>query len=71
MKQEIVSNKFINNLLNDSSVEEIWINSPGKIFIARNGVSELTNNVLSENELIVLLEQLLRNSGRRLDTTHP
>ena len=71
LKQEIVSNKFINNLLNDSSVEEIWINSPGKIFIARNGISELTNNVLSENEIVVLLEQLLRNSGRRLDVTHP
>ena len=71
MKQEIVSNKFINELLHDSTVEEIWINSPGKIFVARNGVSELTNNVLSENELIVLLEQLLRNSGRRLDITHP
>ena len=71
MKQEIVSNKFINELLHDSTVEEIWINSPGKIFVARNGVSELTNNVLSENELIVLLEQLLRDSGRRLDITHP
>lgn len=71
LKQEIVSNKFINNLLNDSTVEEIWINSPGKIFIARNGISELTNNVLSENEIVVLLEQLLRNSGRRLDVTHP
>lgn len=71
MNHEIVSNKFINNLLNDSSVEEIWINSPGKIFVSKNGISELTNNVLNENELIVLLEQLLRNSGRRLDLTHP
>ncbi len=71
MNQEIVSNKFINDLLNDSNVEEIWINSPGKIFVAKNGNSELTNNVLNENEIIVLLEQLLRNSGRRLDVTHP
>ena len=25
----------------DATVEEIWINSPSRIFVARNGVSEL------------------------------
>ena len=71
MKNYIVSNSLINDFIQDDSVEEIWINGPGHIFVARNGISELTSVVLSENEIIVLVEQLLRNTGRRLDISHP
>ena len=71
MKNHIVSNSLINELIQDDTVEEIWINGPGHIFVARNGISELTSVVLSENEIIVLVEQLLRNTGRRLDISHP
>ena len=71
MKNHIVSNSLINSFIQDESVEEIWINGPGHIFVARNGISELTSVVLSENEIIVLVEQLLRNTGRRLDISHP
>ena len=71
MKNQIVSNSLINDYIQDDSVEEIWINGPGHIFVARNGISELTSVVLSENEIIVLVEQLLRNTGRRLDISHP
>jgi pilus assembly protein CpaF len=61
----------MNELIQDDTVEEIWINGPGQIFVARNGIAELTSVVLSENEIIVLVEQLLRNTGRRLDISHP
>ena len=71
MKNHIVSNSLINELIQDDTVEEIWINGPGQIFVARNGIAELTSVVLSENEIIVLVEQLLRNTGRRLDISHP
>ena len=71
MKNHIVSNSLINDFIQDDSVEEIWINGPGHIFVARNGISELTSVVLTENEIIVLVEQLLRNTGRRLDISHP
>jgi len=71
MISHIVSNSLINELIHDDTVEEIWINGPGHIFVARNGISELTSVVLSENEIIVLVEQLLRNTGRRLDISHP
>ena len=37
----------IADLIADSTIEEIWINSPQRIFIARNGLSELTNIVLT------------------------
>ena len=58
-------------LLDDPGVEEIWINEPGRVFAARNGVSELTTVMLSETELAELVERMLRTSGRRLDLSTP
>src|SRR5689334_25359072 len=34
--------------LDDPTVEEIWINEPGRVFVARRGRSELTNTILDE-----------------------
>ena len=61
----------LNALMKDPSVEEVWINSPHRIFIARAGVSELTNLVLSTQEVQDLVERLLMWGGRRLDLSHP
>ena len=58
-------------LLDDPSVEEIWINSPDRVFAARAGRSELTTVVLSANDVAVLVERMLRPSGRRLDLSTP
>ena len=55
----------------DSSVEEIWINEPGRVFIARAGRSELTTVVLSDAEVRDLVERMLRVSGRRIDLSNP
>lgn len=55
----------------DEQIEEIWINSPERIFIARKGISELTNLILSSNEVRDLVERTLMWSGRRLDLSHP
>jgi pilus assembly protein CpaF len=41
------------------------------VFIARNGVSELTNVVLSEIEVRELVERMLQSSGRRVDLSSP
>jgi len=71
MINQMVSNQSINELIEDEGIEEIWINGPGRIFIAKNGISELTSVVLNEDEMVVLIEQLLRNTGRRLDISHP
>jgi len=59
------------SLMSDPTVEEIWINSPNRIFIARYGVSELTNLVMTAEEVQNLVERLLMWGGRRLDLTHP
>lgn len=55
----------------DPSVEEIWINSPERIFIARNGKSELTNLVLTADAVKELVDRTLLWSGRRLDLSQP
>jgi pilus assembly protein CpaF len=55
----------------DETVEEIWINSPERIFIAREGKSELTNLILTAQEVRELVDRTLMWSGRRLDLSHP
>lgn len=55
----------------DGQIEEIWINSPERIFIAKNGKSELTNLILTANEVRDLVDRTLMWSGRRLDLSHP
>lgn len=58
-------------LLDDPSVEEIWLNSPSRVFVARNGVPELTTVILSDQEVRDLVERMLHHSGRRLDLSSP
>ena len=57
--------------LDDPEVEEVWINEPGKVFVARGGRSELTTAVLDEVQVRELVERMLRRSGRRLDLSTP
>jgi len=55
----------------DPHVEEIWINEPGKIFVARGGVAELTTTILTADEVRDLVERMLKSSGRRVDLSSP
>ena len=55
----------------DPTVEEIWINSPTRVFVARAGVPELTTLVLSDREVRDLVERMLQHSGRRVDLSSP
>ena len=58
-------------LLDDPTVEEIWINGPGRVFCARAGKHELTNIAVSAEDVKDLVERMLRSSGRRLDLSTP
>ena len=58
-------------LMLDPTIEEIWINSPNRIFVARNGKSHLTTLVMSTSEVRDLIERLLMWGGRRLDLSNP
>lgn len=55
----------------DPVVEEIWINEPGRVFIAKRGRSELTNTILTNNQVRDLCEKMLKSSGRRVDLSTP
>ncbi|MHA7146806.1 CpaF family protein [Arthrobacter sp. TmT3-37] len=57
--------------LDDPTVEEIWINAPSEVYVARNGESELTALSLSEQQVRDLVEKMLKSSGRRLDLSSP
>ena len=57
--------------LNDPEVEEIWINSPQRIFIAKRGRSQLTNLILDSVQVQTLMDRILLWSGRRIDLSQP
>ena len=57
--------------LDDPSVEEIWINDPTRVFVARNGRHELTNLMLTPALVDELVERMLKSSGRRVDVSQP
>lgn len=55
----------------DPAIEEIWINEPSKVFVARGGVTELTPTILTADEVPDLVERMLRASGRRVNLSSP
>ncbi len=57
--------------LDDPSVEEVWINEPSRVFVARHGRSELTTTILTAEDVRDLVERMLKSSGRRVDVSTP
>src|SRR3954453_15429990 len=57
--------------LDDPEIEEIWVNSPGRVFVARGGRSELTTTILTDEDVRSLVERMLKSSGRRVDLSTP
>jgi pilus assembly protein CpaF len=57
--------------LDDPTVEEVWVNEPGRVFVARAGRSELTTTILAPGAVEDLVERMLSTSGRRLDMSQP
>lgn len=57
--------------LDDPTVEELWINAPNRIFIARGGVPERTPLALTDAAIRDLVERMLHASGRRVDLSQP
>ncbi len=55
----------------DPHVEEIWVNEPSRVFVARDGVAELTTTLLTADEVRDLVERMLKSSGRRVDLSSP
>lgn len=57
--------------LEDPDVEEVWINAPDRVFVARHGRHELTNLILTSAQVDELVERMLASSGRRIDLSTP
>src|SRR3954470_18601382 len=55
----------------DPTVEEVWINDPSRVFVARAGRHELTSTILTQAEVRELVERMLKSSGRRVDLSQP
>ncbi len=57
--------------LDDPEVEEVWINDPSRVFVARAGRHELTSTILDRAQVAELVERMLKSSGRRVDLSQP
>ena len=57
--------------LDDPSVEEIWINAPDKVFVAKAGVNEQAECRLEASQVRDIVERMLRPTGRRIDVSQP
>ena len=71
LQQRIVGFGAVTPLLEDPEIEEIWINEPGRVFVARRGQHELTGIVLDARDVEELVERMLARAGRRLDRAQP
>jgi len=57
--------------LDDPEVEEIWLNAPDSVFIARAGRAEPVDLALTAGQVRDLVERMLQASGRRVDLSSP
>ncbi len=55
----------------DPEVEEIWINAPDAVFVARAGVTERVDARLTDDQVRTLVERMLQSTGRRVDLASP
>ena len=58
-------------LLEDPAIEEIWLNGPGRVFVAREGRNERVPISLTEAQLRDIVERMLHATGRRVDIGQP
>lgn len=58
-------------LLDDPSIEEIWINDNSSVFVAKSGKSEKLAVAIAQQQLQTLVEKMLRHTGRRIDRSSP
>lgn len=68
---EIFGFGFLQPFLDDSTIEEVWVNQPGQVQFARSGVSASQSVNFTEDQLKAVIERMLRPTGRRLDRSSP
>lgn len=58
-------------LLDDPAIEEIWINGPDDVYVARRGENLPIELAISSRQIEELVERMLSSSGRRVDRSSP
>ena len=71
IRDQLLGFGHLQALLDDPSIEEIWLNDPSQVFIARAGISQRLDIEINTDELRVIVERMLRPTGRRLDRSSP
>jgi pilus assembly protein CpaF len=71
LKQRMAGFGFLQRYLDDDTIEEVWINRPGEIWFAIAGMHTSETLQFTNEELITLVERMIRSSGRRLDRSTP
>ena len=62
---------FLQSYLDDETIEEVWVNQPGEVWFAKAGQHFREELVFQPDELMTLVERMIRVSGRRLDRSSP
>lgn len=71
LRNHLIGYGPLQEFLDNPEIEEIWINSPNQVFFARSGKSYCLPISLEQQDLRVIVERMLRSSGRRLDRSSP
>lgn len=61
----------LQRLFDDPLVEEVWFNRPDRVMVARAGLAAVSDVILTDDQVAVIVERMLRASGRRLDRSQP
>ena len=61
----------LQGLLNDATVEEIWINQPNEIRFAVNGEHRKMLVDFGASQIEAVVERMLKSTGRRIDRSSP
>ncbi|TFV81764.1 CpaF family protein [Microbacterium sp. dk485] len=57
--------------LDDPTIEEVWLNAPDRVFVARGGRAERVPLSLTDAIVHDLVERMLHTTGRRVDLSQP
>lgn len=71
LRNQLVGYGPLQGLMDDPEIEEIWVNRPDQVFFARAGISRSMPISLDQRTLRVIVERMLRSTGRRLDRSSP
>ena len=72
VSNEILGFGLLQDLLDDPEISEIMVNGADDVFVESHGVvSRLTRAFESDDQLIAVINRMVRSTGRRVDQTSP